>query len=153
MYCAYYKSPVGILEIRANEKAITHVLFSDEQKQENLNACIRECCKQLDEYFEGKRTTFDLPLQPTGTPFQEKVWKALCSIPYGETCSYHHIAKLCGNDKASRAVGMANNRNPISIIVPCHRVIGASGKMVGYGGGLDKKIFLLELEERIKKTQ
>ncbi len=103
---------------------------------------------QLREYFEGKRKTFDIPYEMHGTEFQKKVWRALCDIPYGETRSYKEIAIAVGNEKASRAVGMANNRNPIGIIVPCHRVIGASGKLVGYAGGLEMKQFLLELEKR-----
>lgn len=107
---------------------------------------INETIKQLTEYFEGKREDFNLPLAPEGTPFQKKVWKALQEIPYGETRSYQDIAVAVGNPKGCRAVGMANNRNPIPIIIPCHRVIGKNGKMVGYGGGLDKKMKLLKLE-------
>ena len=103
---------------------------------------------QLDEYFAGKRRVFDLPLRPHGTAFQRLVWDALLSIPYGETMSYGQIARLVGNPKACRAVGMANNRNPISIIIPCHRVIGSNGALVGYGGGLELKTRLLELERR-----
>ena len=146
MYNTYCASPVGLLEIRSNEEAITHVLFVHERNTEHPSYLTRMCCEQLKEYFQGKRKTFTLPLQPKGTPFQEKVWKALESIPYGETCSYKHITSLCGNEKASRAVGMANNRNPISIILPCHRVIGANGKLVGYGGGIEAKRGLLQLE-------
>ena len=96
----------------------------------------------------GRRREFQLPLAPKGTEFQQKVWKALLDIPYGETRSYGEIARAIGNPKASRAVGMANNRNPIAIIIPCHRVIGSTGKLVGYGGGLDKKEFLLNLERQ-----
>ncbi len=102
--------------------------------------------KQLTEYFEGKRKTFDLPYKLNGTDFQKRAWSALCDIPYGETRTYKDIARAIGNEKASRAVGMANNKNPIHIIVPCHRVIGASGKLVGYAGGLDMKEFLIETE-------
>ena len=100
------------------------------------------------EYLEGKRREFDLPLAPAGTEFMLRVWKALQDIPYGETRSYKDIATMAGNSKACRAVGMANNRNPISIFIPCHRVIGANGVLVGYGGGLDKKTFLLDLEKK-----
>ena len=107
---------------------------------------ILECKKQLEEYFAGKRKTFDLPLVPKGTEFQQKVWKALQEIPYGETRTYGEIAAAIGNPKAARAVGMANNKNPIGIIIPCHRVVGANGKLVGYAGGMEKKEFLLELE-------
>ncbi len=101
---------------------------------------------QLIEYFNGKRKTFDLPYKLNGTDFQKKVWSALCDIPYGETRSYKDIAIAVGNPKASRAIGMANNKNPITVIVPCHRVIGASGKLVGYAGGLAMKEFLLKME-------
>ena len=107
---------------------------------------IKEACRQLSEYLKGERKTFDLPLNPKGTDFQKRVWRALCDIPYGETRSYKQIAEAIGNPKAVRAVGMANNRNPITIVVPCHRVIGADGKLVGYGGGLEMKEFLLRLE-------
>ncbi len=101
---------------------------------------------QLLEYFDGKRKTFDVPFELNGTDFQKKVWSALTRIPYGETRSYKDIAIAVGNHKASRAIGMANNKNPITVIVPCHRVIGASGKLVGYAGGLSMKEFLLKME-------
>ena len=109
---------------------------------------IKEAYLQLTEYLKGERKTFDLPLNPQGTDFQKRVWKALCDIPYGEVRSYKQIAESIGNPKAVRAVGMANNRNPLLIIVPCHRVIGADGKLVGYAAGLDKKAFLLGLEAK-----
>ena len=157
-YVNYYKTDLGIVGIaEANEK-ITHLFFDGEnfitkvsgripepysQKETPLLA---EAGKQLNEYFKGQRKEFDLPLAPVGTEFQQRVWAALQTIPYGETRSYKDIAILAGNEKACRAVGMANNRNPISIIIPCHRVIGANGGLVGYGGGLDKKVFLLDLE-------
>lgn len=102
--------------------------------------------QQLEEYFEGGRRSFDLPLSPRGTEFQLKVWRALVDIPYGETRCYGQIAETVGNPKAARAVGLANNRNPLAIFIPCHRVIGANGKLVGFGGGLDVKQALLELE-------
>ena len=101
---------------------------------------------QLAEYFSGKREVFDLPLAPKGTPFQKSVWHALCDIPYGETRTYGEIARVVGNEKASRAVGMANHRNPIPVIIPCHRVIGANGTLTGYAGGLERKTLLLRLE-------
>ena len=112
---------------------------------EQETALIKEAYQQLSEYLKGERKEFDLPLNPKGTDFQKRVWRALCDIPYGETRSYKQIAKAVGNSKAVRAVGMANNRNPITIVVPCHRVIGADGKLVGYGGGLEMKEFLLRL--------
>ena len=113
---------------------------------EHETALIKEANRQLSEYLKGERQMFDLPLNPRGTDFQKRVWRALCDIPYGETRSYKQIAEAIGNPKAVRAVGMANNRNPITIVVPCHRVIGADGKLVGYGGGLEMKEFLLRLE-------
>ena len=119
--------------------------------EENETALLKEAIKQLNEYLDGKRTLFDLPLEPKGTEFQKKVWNALKEIPFGETRSYGEIAKIIGNEKASRAVGMANNKNPIAIIVPCHRGIGANGKLVGYAGGLDLKKKLLQLESNNDK--
>ncbi len=101
---------------------------------------------EIKEYLEGRRKTFDLPLAPNGTAFQQKVWNALCTIPYGETRSYSEIAEIIGNPKACRAVGMANNKNPIIIMIPCHRVIGKNGSLVGYAGGLETKEYLLNLE-------
>lgn len=109
-----------------------------------------QVCQQVEEYFKGERKTFTIPIKTEGTPFQEKVWQALRDIPYGETRSYGQIAATIGNPKASRAVGMANNKNPILIITPCHRVIGANGKLVGFGAGLPLKERLLELEANCK---
>ncbi len=106
--------------------------------------------EQLCEYIAGKRKSFDVPYKLNGTEFQKKVWQALCTIPYGETCTYKDIALAVGNGKASRAVGLANNKNPITVIVPCHRVIGSSGKLVGYAGGLEMKQFLLHMEHKNK---
>jgi methylated-DNA-[protein]-cysteine S-methyltransferase len=110
---------------------------------------IKEAHQQLTEYLKGERKTFDLPLNLKGTDFQKQVWMALCDIPYGETRSYKQIAESIGNPKAVRAVGMANNRNPLLIVVPCHRVIGGNGKLVGYGAGIEKKEFLLRLEKSL----
>ena len=110
---------------------------------------IKEAYRQLTEFLSGKRKEFDLPLLLKGTPFQKQVWKALLNIPFGETRSYKQIAEAIGNPKAVRAVGMANNKNPLLIVVPCHRVIGANGKLVGYAVGLDKKEFLLKLEKSL----
>jgi methylated-DNA-[protein]-cysteine S-methyltransferase len=107
---------------------------------------LEQAVEQLGEYFLGQRITFSLPYHVNGTPFQEAVWRALCEIPYGKTCSYQDIAKKVGRPKAMRAVGGANHRNPISILIPCHRVIGQDGGLVGYGGGLEAKKFLLDLE-------
>lgn len=124
----------------------THRTYKGEKLETPL---IREAYKQLSEYLIGKRLNFDLPLNPRGTVFQQQVWKALSDIPYGETRSYKQIAEAIGNPKAVRAVGMANNRNPLLIVVPCHRVIGANGKLVGYGAGIEKKEFLLKLEKSL----
>ena len=107
---------------------------------------IKEAYRQFYEYLIGERRSFDLPFKLTGTDFQNRVWKALCEIPYGETRSYKQIAEAIGNPKAVRAVGMANNRNPLLVLVPCHRVIGCNGQLVGYAAGLEKKQFLLDLE-------
>ena len=107
---------------------------------------IKEAYRQFSEYLTGERKSFDLPFKLTGTDFQNRVWKVLCEIPYGETRSYKQIAEAIGNPKAVRAVGMANNRNPLLVLVPCHRVIGCNGQLVGYAAGLNKKQFLLHLE-------
>lgn len=121
-----------------------------EESEEGSTEILEEAEKQILEYFKGKRKEFRLPLKLKGTDFQKRVWKALEEIPYGETRSYEEIAEAVHSPKAFRAVGNANNKNPISIILPCHRVIGKGGKLVGYGGGLDKKEFLLELERKFK---
>ena len=147
----FYDSPPGRILIAQQGAAITGLHFFNETKSDEAvvreTALLREAARQLEQYFNGKRKHFELPLALEGTAFQLKVWRALQEIPYGETRSYAQIAQAAGNGKAARAVGMANNRNPIAIIVPCHRVIGADGKLVGYGGGLDKKMYLLELEK------
>lgn len=151
----FYETPVGILEIEENGSGITKVHFSSEEERNSLKekpelketALIKKAAKQLKEYFAGKRKLFELPLEPEGTEFQKKVWDALLKIPYGETRSYGQIAEQIGNKKASRAVGMANNKNPIAIIVPCHRVVGANGSLTGYAGGLNIKGILLNLEK------
>lgn len=149
----YYETALGIIGIAESNDEITHLFFEvekflEKEYEKKETPVLAEAGKQLREYFEGKRREFALPLNPTGTEFMLRVWKALLEIPYGETRSYKDIAALAGNSKACRAVGMANNRNPISIVIPCHRVIGANGALVGYGGGLDKKTFLLEMEEK-----
>lgn len=148
MYHSYYESPIGKIRIEADDEGITAVNFCEECSCSDENSEIIKCKKQLDEYFHGKRKNFDLNIKfIKGTDFQLNVWKALSEIPYGETVSYKYIAEKLNNPKAVRAVGGANNKNPIAIIIPCHRVIGASGKMVGYAEGIDKKEFLLRLEE------
>ena len=140
---------VGTIQIICDEEGILGLEFGSEAPKEGLKKStdlIKKTVLQLNEYLIGERTEFDLPLKPEGTAFQKKVWEALCTIPYGQTRSYKEIAVQIGNEKACRAVGMANNRNPISIIIPCHRVIGADKSLVGYGGGLNIKVKLLNLE-------
>ena len=149
-------SPVGLLKLVAHETALVAVLWENENpKRVRLAELVEqadhpvllETQKQLTEYFAGKRQQFDLPLDFAGTEFQHKVWQALLSIPFGETRSYRDIAEQIGNVKAVRAVGAANGKNPISIIAPCHRVVGTNGKLVGFAGGLDNKDILLRLEK------
>ena len=140
---------VGPIQIICDEEGILGLEFGSEAPKEGLKKStdlIKKTVLQLNEYLIGERTEFDLPLKPEGTAFQKKVWEALCTIPYGQTRSYKEIAVQIGNEKACRAVGMANNCNPISIIIPCHRVIGADKSLVGYGGGLNIKVKLLNLE-------
>lgn len=141
---------IGKLYIAETDGAITHLSFMPDASENTcegiISPLLEEASSQITSFLEGKRTSFDLPLSPKGTPFQEKVWKALLTIPYGQTISYKELALRAGNVKACRAVGMANNKNPIPLIIPCHRVIGADGKLVGYGGGLPLKVKLLILE-------
>lgn len=147
----YYETEIGRIGIVENGQAITH-LFFNEIDLEDINLIetplLKKAYKELQEYLDGERKEFDLPLELSGTEFQKNVWEALRQIPYGQTISYKEIAEKVGNIKACRAVGMANNKNPISIFVPCHRVIGSNGKLVGYGGGLDIKEKLLKLESQ-----
>jgi methylated-DNA-[protein]-cysteine S-methyltransferase len=146
---AYFKSPIGILKISADEKGIREIEFvkkEDKSIQKSSSKIIQDCIKQLDEYFQGKRKSFELKLKPEGTEFQKKVWKELLKIPYGKTLSYGEVSRRIKNQKAVRAVGQAIGRNPISIIVPCHRVIGSDGDLTGYASGLWRKKWLLKLE-------
>lgn len=146
----YYEKKVGKIGIGEENDTITDVFFVKGIIPDDVRlletALIKEASKQLDEYFKGYRKIFDLPIFTKGTPFQEIVWDALKTIPYGETRSYKDIAVQIGKSKACRAVGMANNRNSIAIIIPCHRVIGSKGELVGYGGGMDIKEMLLRME-------
>ncbi|MCL1932587.1 MAG: methylated-DNA--[protein]-cysteine S-methyltransferase [Candidatus Azobacteroides sp.] len=147
----YYASPVGILEIKADDQAIAGLRLlknPPDSRQTSSNPLIKETCVQLDEYFAGKRQTFDLPLSPQGTDFQQTVWKQLQEIPYGQTISYSQLAKAIRHPKACRAVGSANGKNPIAIIIPCHRVIASDGGLGGYAYGIDVKKRLLDLEKR-----
>jgi len=158
-YCEY-QSPLGALTIICKNNHITHCDYADGKNKEELKA-LREtcqhkkvaimdsCCSQLDGYFNGTLKQFNLPLAPQGTDFQTKVWKALTTINYGETKSYLQIAQHIKNPKACRAVGAANGRNPIAIIIPCHRVIGSNHSLTGYAGGLKRKKQLLQLEQAL----
>ena len=154
-YFTEFASPVGTLRLTGTGTALTGV-FMESERHESAGARdavrdaapLREARRQLEEYFAGERREFSLALKADGTEFQQRVWRALRGIPFGVTASYGDIAKRIGNPKAVRAVGLANGRNPISIIVPCHRVIGADGSLTGYGGGVERKRFLLALEQR-----
>lgn len=148
----YYETPIGKIGIGDNGKSIICLLFEGQKYSEDLTInetdLIRGAKNQLFEYFDGKRKDFDLPLEyEKGTEFQRKCWNALRTIPYGETRTYKDMANQIGHLKAYRAVGLANNKNSLSIFVPCHRVIGSNGKLVGFGGGLDTKEKLLQLEK------
>jgi methylated-DNA-[protein]-cysteine S-methyltransferase len=151
-----YPSPLGNLAITANSEYIQSVLFENQTDPVATTATstspnhplIQTCCTQLQEYFDGARKQFDLPLQQSGTPFQQKVWTALSIIEYGSTITYLVLSKRIGNTKAIRAVGTANGCNKLSIIVPCHRVIGSNGSLVGYSGELWRKKWLLDHEKK-----
>lgn len=147
---SYYHSPLGNIIIRHNEEFIREVSFSDEDHPETTKpkGIAQQCMFQLDEYFNGKLRNFDLPLAPNGTDFQIRVWKILQNIPYAATASYLDIAKLLGDEKTTRAVGAANGKNPVGIIIPCHRVIGSDTSLTGYAGGLHRKKWLLTHEAK-----
>ena len=151
----FFNSPLGELSIHANETVVTAVLFSKQpndqsvpKKKDSNHPLIKLCCTQLSEYFEGSRKEFDLPVQQSGTAFQQKVWKELTKIGYGKTISYLELSKRIGDVKAIRAAGTSNGKNKISIIVPCHRVIGSNGDLTGYAGELWRKKWLLEHEAK-----
>ncbi len=159
MTTTYYTdldSPIGRLRLYGDRRALLAVLFDSDEPPAGVAAddpvedphagALPEAVRQLREYFDGKRCAFDLPLAPHGTPFQQRVWRALARIPYGRTLAYGALARRIGRPGAARAVGMANHHNPLPIIVPCHRVIGADGGLTGYGGGLERKRWLLALE-------
>ncbi|MEG1826951.1 MAG: methylated-DNA--[protein]-cysteine S-methyltransferase [Gordonibacter sp.] len=143
-----YPMPLGRLTIGSDGQALCAIAFGEAQLsgEKRATELTNRAANQLQEYFAGKRRSFDLPLAPAGTDFQKLVWRALEEIPYGQTRSYSDIAHAIGNPKACRAVGGANNKNPLPIVVPCHRVIGANGTLVGYGGGTKIKTYLLNLE-------
>lgn len=148
----YIASPVGELVIESeNDKIITVGFLRDTKQEESKTPVIDQCITELDEYFSGHRKFFSFEMDLRGTEFQIKVWSELLNIPFGKTISYEELAIRVGNIKSIRAVGLANGQNPIAIVVPCHRVIGKSGELVGYGGGLDKKIWLLQHEGALQK--
>ena len=155
----YYQSPVGLLKININDGMINEITFSDSEDEikagvkkddpdKKSKVVIKKCQLQFDEYFSGKRFHFDLPVHQMGTPFQERVWNELVKIPFGKTISYLQLSQRIGNVKSIRAVGTANGRNKLSIVVPCHRVIGSDGSLTGYAGGLWRKQWLLEHENK-----
>jgi methylated-DNA-[protein]-cysteine S-methyltransferase len=147
MHRAFMKTPIGHLEVTGSENGVRTLNFLNfKVKPEHVPSCLKTCVAQLGEYFHGSRQSFDLKLDMQGSPFQLKVWNELLKVPYGATISYSELARRTGNVKAFRAVGGANGHNPVSVIVPCHRVIGSDGRLVGYRGGLKRKKWLLELE-------
>lgn len=147
MEITYIKTPLGITKIMGDENGISVISVSDEGEiSEQIPAVLQEAVSELMAYFEGKRTTFDFKLNPKGTEFQQKVWNGLLEIPFGKTMSYLELSKKLGDIKAIRAVASANGKNPLWIVVPCHRVIGTDGSLTGYAGGLWRKKWLLEHE-------
>ncbi len=146
-------SPIGELTLTSEEGMLTGIQMHEQKHLKEIPSTflrddrgLADAIEQLNAYFAGELRDFDLPMRMHGTEFQRRVWAALCEIPYGETISYGELARWVGNPKASRAVGLANGRNPVAIVVPCHRVIGADGSLTGYGGGLERKVWLLEHE-------
>lgn len=147
MFEAYYKSPIGNLRIISNDTDIIRIDFTEDFfKMKMIPVQIQNCITQLDEYFNGKRKKFNLAINPDGTEFQSTVWNLILKIPYGKTISYLELSKQFGDENAIRAIASANGKNPIPIIIPCHRVIGNDGSLTGYAGGLLKKQWLLEHE-------
>ena len=160
-YC-YFKSPIGLIRMGETRGFLTRASFVEQSPElvhfqlesiSNTSTLLKDTCRQLDEYFEGRRQKFDLALQPHGTDFQRSAWESLLRIPYGETRSYLQQAESIRKPRAIRAIGQANSRNPIPIIIPCHRVIGKNGSPTGYSGGLDRKIRLLALEHSFMHEQ
>lgn len=163
MHHAVIDSPIGALTVVASERGVRAVLWPDDDPARvrdttsdegatvppEASSIVDTVAEQLGEYFAGERTTFDVPLDPVGTAFQRAAWQALREIPYGETVSYGEQAQRMGDRNKARAVGAANGKNPISIIVPCHRVIGSNGSLIGFAGGVETKRFLLDLERRV----
>ena len=160
-YC-YYQSPIGLIRMGETGGCLTRTYFVEQSPESerfqtdcisNSNTFLKDACRQLDEYFEGRRQNFDLAMKPHGTYFQRSAWESLLRIPFGETRSYLQQAESIRNPRAIRAIGQANSRNPISIFIPCHRVIGKNGSLTGYAGGLDRKTRLLALEHLFMHEQ
>jgi methylated-DNA-[protein]-cysteine S-methyltransferase len=151
MFTVFHTLPIGLIKIFATDTAVTEIQFVDKEEKSVSNEILTDTIRQFDEYFAGKRTSFNLPILQVGTPFQQSVWKELMNIPYGEVTSYGAIAKKLGNEKAVRAVGAANGRNKIPILVPCHRVTGHDGKLVGFAYGITRKMYLLNHEKNNSK--
>ncbi len=151
LFKGYFQSPIGRLSVFSDGYYITSILFPENKPSEtpdNPDRIIIDCITQLNEFFQGQRKIFDLPLKPYGTQFQKRVWDKVYEIPFGETASYGDVANILGDSKLSRAVGLANGANPIPIIIPCHRVIGRNGSLTGYAGGLELKKWLLNHEQQ-----
>ena len=145
-YCESFETPLGLMEVVATQAAIKSIYFVDRAQPRNGNSLTAMTATQLVEYFSGSRTSFELPLEPQGTDFQKRVWQELSNIEFGKTCSYKDIALQIDNPKGVRAVGLANGKNPLTIVVPCHRVIGSNGSLTGYAFGLKRKEWLLHHE-------
>lgn len=149
METIFIKSPIGVLEIVGNSEAVFSILFCDDENKavsKSVSNEMKDVVVQLQEYFEGKRTDFSLKISPKGTDFQKRVWNELLNIPFGKTLNYQQMANKLGDPKVIRAAASANGKNPISIIIPCHRVIGSDGSLTGYAGGIHRKKWLLEHE-------
>ncbi len=153
METAYLETPIGLAKFEGDEDGLSAVsVLSDKKPSDIIPEVLEDAVYQLKEYFEGKRKHFNLKLNPQGTDFQKKVWEALQEIPFGKTVSYLELSKQLGDPKAIRAVASANGKNPLWIIIPCHRVIGSNGDLVGYAGGLHRKKWLLDHESPVKQT-
>jgi len=155
-FISYLKSPIGQIKISADENSINSILFvfeNTEMETKNCNSIIEKCKTQLNEYFAGERIEFDISIKQNGTKFQQKVWLELAKIPFGKTVTYNYIAKKVGGKNMMRAVGSANGKNQISIIVPCHRVIGSDGSLTGYAGGMWRKEWLLKHEDKFSNEE
>ena len=156
IYYTQLESPVGDLLLTLEDEQLTNICMSNQKRTVKVqpdwvqsDRHFRTVARQLEDYFRGKRRTFDIPIRPLGTDFQMAVWQQLSKIPYGETATYGDIAKRIDNPKAVRAVGLANGRNPLPIVIPCHRVIGSNGQLTGFGGGLKNKALLLQIERSL----